>query len=457
MAQLFIKNAYLITMNEAREVYEQGSILIEEDQIIAVGHVDEGLIAAEATIYDAEGKIVMPGFVNTHVHLSQQLGRGIADDVELLTWLRERIWPYESCFDYEDSLVSSTACCVEMIKSGVTSFLESGGQHVEAMVEAVSQTGIRAALAKSVMDEGEGLPEPWQKTTDEELVKQVELFEKYHQSAEGRIHIWFGLRTIFNCSDELLVRTKALADHYQTGIHMHVAEIAGEVDYVKAKQGVGTVEHLHRLGVLGPNLLAVHTVWLTQREIDLFRLYDVKVSHNPGAAMKVVLGFASVPEMLSKGIPVSIGTDGAPSNNRMDMMRDMYLTAMIHKGRTLDATCVPAEQILEMATINGAKCALLDRQVGSLEVGKKADLIVINSNTIHTQPMHNPIGNIVYAMSSENIESTMCNGKWLMKDRKVLVVDEEALLEKVKKQAEKIRKKANINLPTKFKVIKAQQ
>ena len=169
--------------------------------------------------------------------------------------------------------------------------------------------------------------------------------------------------------------------------------------------------------------------------------------------MKVVLGFASIPEMLDKGIPVSIGTDGAPSNNRMDMMRDMYLTSLIHKGRTLNPTVVNAEKILEMVTINGAKCALLDDVIGSLEVGKKADMIILNPNTIHSLPMHNPIGNIVYSMSSENVESTICDGKWLMKEKEILVLDENELLIKVKEQANKIREKANINLTSNFNII----
>ena len=454
MKQLFIKNAYLVTMNENREVYEKGNLLIENNKIKAVGHFDENIVNEDAETYDAQGKMLMPGFINTHVHLSQQLGRGIADDVDLLTWLRERVWPYESSFDYEDSLISSTACCVELIRSGVTTFLESGGQYVDAMVEAVDKTGIRACLAKSVMDEGVGLPDNWQKTCEEELNTQVDLFERFNNTSNGRVKIWFGLRTIFNNSDELLVKTKELADKYNTGIHMHVGEIANENEYTKTRAGLSTVEHLNKLGVLGSNLLAVHTVWLTNREIDLFRLNNVKVSHNPAAAMKVVLGFASVPEMLDKGIPVSIGTDGAPSNNRMDMMRDMYLTSLIHKGRTLNPTIVNAETVLEMATINGAKCALLDNEIGSLEVGKKADMIILNPNTIHSMPLNNPIGNIVYSMSSENVESTICDGKWLMKEKEITVLDESKLLEDVKIQAEKIRKKANIKLNTNFTIIK---
>lgn len=453
MSQILIKNGYVISMNKNREIFKNGSVLIEDDKIKAVGKVEPSLVNADAEIYDVQGKIILPGLVNTHVHLSQQLGRGVADDVVLLTWLRERVWPYESSFNYEDSLISSTACCVELIKTGVTTFLEAGGQYVDAMAEAVEKCGLRACLSKSTMDEGEGLPKAWQKTTQEELDFQEELFKKYNDTADGRIKIWFGLRTIFNNSDELIKGTKTLADKYNTGIHMHVLEVKEEMDYTRATRGETTVEHMNRLGALGPNLVAAHTVWLTEREIDLFRLYDVKVSHNPGAAMKVVLGFAKIPEMLEKGIAVSIGTDGAPSNNRMDMMRDMYLTSLIHKGRTLNPKTVSAEQVLEMATINGARCALMEKEIGSLEVGKKADLIILNPDTIHSLPVIDPVANIVYAMSSENVESNMCNGKWLMKNREILFLDEKDLLEKVKIQNKKVMDKAGIVIPDKFPVI----
>ena len=453
MSQILIKNGYVISMNKNREIFKNGSVLIEDDKIKAVGKVEPSLVNADAEIYDAQGKIILPGLVNTHVHLSQQLGRGVADDVVLLTWLRERVWPYESSFNYEDSLISSTACCVELIKTGVTTFLEAGGQYVDAMAEAEEKCGLRACLSKSTMDEGEGLPKAWQKTTQKELDFQEELFKKYNDTADGRIKIWFGLRTIFNNSDELIKGTKTLADKHNTGIHMHVLEVKEEMDYTRATRGETTVEHMNRLGVLGPNLVAAHTVWLTEREIDLFRLYDVKVSHNPGAAMKVVLGFAKIPEMLEKGIAVSIGTDGAPSNNRMDMMRDMYLTSLIHKGRTLNPKTVSAEQVLEMATINGARCALMEKEIGSLEVGKKADLIILNPDTIHSLPVIDPVANIVYAMSSENVESNMCNGKWLMKNREILFLDEKDLLEKVKIQNKKVMAKAGIVIPDRFPVI----
>ena len=453
MKQTLIKNGYILSMNGKRQIFDGGDILVEGDLIKAVGKVPTGMVRDDAEVVDAGGKIVMPGLINTHVHLSQQLARGLADDVGLLTWLHERIWPYESAMDLEDSYVSSLACCAELIRSGVTTFAEPGGQEVDGMGRAVEEIGIRGILARSTMDCGEGLPERWVETTDEALEKQQVLLKRWHGKANGRIRVWFGLRTIFNCTDELMVRTKALADEHGVGIHMHVAEISEEVRYSEADRGDTTVAHLAKLGVLGPNLLAVHTVWMTPKEIDLFKLYDVKVSHNPGAAMRV-LGFAPVKEMVNRGIAVSIGTDGAPSNNRMDMFDEMYLTALIHKGRHLIPDVLPAEKILEMATVDGARALLWDDEIGSLEPGKKADLIMVDPFSIGSMPLHDKVSNLVYAMHSSNVESVMCNGSWLMRDKVLITIDEEALKARVQTQADALRTKAGIKLPERFPVVK---
>lgn len=455
MKQILIKNAYIVSMDNKKQVFENGDILIEDDKIREVGFVADNLIAKDAEVFDASGKIVMPGLINTHVHLSQQLGRGIADDVDLLTWLHDRIWPYESSMDFEDSYISSLACCQELIHSGVTTFLEPGGQEVGAMAKAVEEIGIRGVLARSTMDCGEGLPAKWVESADTALSIQEELIKKYNNTADGRIRVWFGLRTIFNNTDNLITRTKELADKYGVGIHMHVAEIPDEIDYVKARCGQSTVEHLRSLGVLDKNLLAVHTVWLTDREIDLFRLHDVKVSHNPGAAMKI-LGFANVPSMVQKGIAVSIGTDGAPSNNRMDMFDEMHLTALIHKGRTLDTKMLPAEKILEMATVNGAKCALWEDEIGSLEKGKKADLIVVDPKSPGSYPVHDAVSNLVYAMHASNVEDSMVNGNWIMKDHNILNINENELLDTTAERAKALVKKAGVILPDRFPVIKVR-
>lgn len=451
--QVLIRNGMVVTMNSDMTVYNKGDVLVENDRIKAVGKVDLKDVAADAEIIDARGKIVLPGLINTHVHTSQQLGRGLGDDVPLLVWLTERTFPYESQLTEEDSYISTLVCCLEQIKCGVTTFAEPGGQHVNGMGRAVSEIGIRGILARSSMDCGEGLPPVWQETTGEVLDIQVDNLKKWHNSANGRIKVWFGLRTIFNNSDELIVRTKELADKYQVGVHMHVAEIREEIEFAQKTRGTGTVTHLNNLGVLDKNFLAVHSVWLTDEEIDLFAEHDVKVSHNPAAAMRV-LGFARIPEMLSKGICVTIGTDGAPCNNRMDLIDEMWLTSLIHKGRLLDPTAVPAQQIVKMVTIDGARALLWDHEIGSLEGGKKADLIIVDPDSPGMLPLHDPIANLVTSMHSSNVQSVMCDGRWVMKNRRVLLVDEEAVLEEAKIRAEAIRRRAGIELPERFPMVK---
>jgi 5-methylthioadenosine/S-adenosylhomocysteine deaminase len=351
----------------------------------------------------------------------------------------------------EDSYISSLLTGIEQIRSGVTAFAEPGGQYVNGMGRAVTELGIRGILARSTMDMGEGLPEKWNESTDRALDIQVANIERWNGKADGRIRVWFGLRTVFNNSNDLLVRTKQLADQYGVGIHMHVAEVKEEVEFAQATRGATTVTLLNQLGVLDRNLLAVHTVWLTDEEIQMFADHDVKVSHNPAAAMRV-LGFARVPEMLKKGICVSIGTDGAPSNNRMTLIDEMWLTSLIHKGRLLDPTAVKAQEILAMVTRQGARALLWDDQIGSLEAGKKADLVVINPNTATMLPMHDPIANMVTSMRTENVERVMCDGKWLFQEGKVLCVDEAAVIEEAKWRAVAIAKRAGIVLPDRFNV-----
>lgn len=454
MSTLFLHNATLVTMNTARDQIEDGAIQIDGDKIVAIGKTDDLLpqLPPDAEQVDCTGRILFPGMINTHVHTSQQLGRGLSDDVSLLVWLRERTWPYESNMTEADSEISTLLFGLEQIRNGVTCFAESGGQHVAGMVKATQQLGLRGVVSRSTMDEGIGLPNIWQESTDTAIEKQLALLEQFQNAADDRIRVWFSLRTIFNNSDDLITRTRDLAAEHNTGIMMHIAEIREENDYVRETRGASTVQHLNNLGLLAPNLLAAHCVWMTDEEIDLFADHDVKVSHCPAAAMRV-LGFAKIPEMIDKGISVSIGTDGAPCNNRMSLIDEMWLTALIHKGRLNDPTTMPTETILSMVTNEGAKAVLWDDEIGSLEVGKKADLIVINPNTPNMLPIHDPIANMVSAMKTDNIESTMVDGVWLMRDRQIVCVDENAILEEAQERADAIRQRGGVQLPDRFHVI----
>eukprot|EP00897_Mesotaenium_endlicherianum_P004226 jgi/Mesen1/3831/ME000207S02844 len=426
--RLLLYNVGIVTMDAQLRVFNKGAVLVENDIIADLGASDNLLNTYggdEVDKLDLCGRWLIPGLVNTHVHTSQQLGRGIADDVDLLTWLHERIWPYEAAMCHEDSYLSTLLCGIELIHSGVTCFAEAGGQHVAAMARAV-----------------------------EELGAQEELYDRFHGTAGGRIRCWFGLRQILNSSDALLTRTRDAARQRNTGIHMHVAEIPYENAHVVSTRGIrhGTVSHLHNLGMLSPALLAAHSVWVDQAEVDMMGRAGVSVSHCASSAMRM-LGFAPVHAMLAAGVNVSIGTDGAPSNNRMSLVDEMYVVALINKGKmayetgVTDPTALPAHTVLQMATINGARACMWDREIGSLEVGKKADLVVVNPGLFTMQPVHDIVGSLVYSMRSENVEAVMCDGRWLMRDGRILVLNEAAVIAKATEAAKELLKRANITVP----------
>ncbi|XP_061991767.1 uncharacterized protein LOC133709856 isoform X1 [Rosa rugosa] len=459
-----LHNAVIVTVDPDGRVFRNGAVVIEHDSIRAVGQSSAILhqFSAQAhQLLDLNGQIILPGFINTHVHTSQQLARGIADDVDLMTWLHERIWPYESNMTEEDSYISTLLCGIELIHSGVTCFAEAGGQHVSGMARAVELLGIRACLAESIMDSGDGLPTTWAaRSTDDCIQSQKELYKKHHNTGDGRIRVWLGIRQIMNATDGLLLATRDIAKELKTGIHMHVAEIAYENQFVTDTRKVnhGTVTHLEQIDFLHNNLLAAHTVWVNDSEIDCLSRAEVKVSHCPAAAMRM-LGFAPIREMIGAGICVSLGTDGAPSNNRMSLVDEMYLASLINKGRevhtngTTDPTALPSETVLKMATLNGAKSVLWHNEIGSLEVGKKADLVVINPSTWTMIPLHDCISSLVYSMRTENIVSVMCNGKWIMQDKKILNVDEEHVISMAKQASAEIVKRAGIKIPDRMNFV----
>jgi 5-methylthioadenosine/S-adenosylhomocysteine deaminase len=416
-----------------------GYVEVTGGEITHLGPSPTSAPAAETVA--APGRIVIPAFVNTHCHTSQQLGRGLGDDVGLLTWLHERIWPYELALDESDSELSALVCAIEQVRNGCTLLADPGGRHVDGMARGIAAVGIRTLLGRSAMDSGEGRPLGDRETTDEVLAAQDELVERWH--GNGLLRFSYTLRTIFNCSDELITATVERARRLGTVVQMHVAEVPEENEHSVVTRGTTTVRHLDRLGALGPDLLAVHATWVDDEEIALLAERGCPVSHNAASNLKI-LGTPRIADMLDAGVHVALGTDGAPSNNRMSMIDEMWLAAIVQKGVRRDPTVLPAGSVLRMATIDGATALGMGGLVGSLEVGKRADLVVLDPYTPNFATAADPVAALVTACKSENVESVLCDGEWVLRERHLTRVDEAAVLAEAAERAAAVRRRLKI-------------
>ena len=449
MGRVAIRNATIVTMNAARQVLDDHVLVVDGTHIAAIEENSGWTPDRDDEIVDARGRFVLPGFVNTHVHTVQQLGRGLADDVDLMTLLHERVFPYESNLEPEDSYISTLLFGIEQIANGTTTFADAGIQHQAPTVRAVEELGIRGALCLSITDDGEGLPAGWKLPPSECIALQEEAYRRHDGAAGGRVRWWLGLRTLFNNSDDLVERTAETAARLRTGIHMHLGQSPGEVAYCQGTRGATPVRLLKQLGLLGPNLLAVHCLYMDDGEIDLMAEHGVKLSHNPAAGLKI-MGVPKIMRFLERGVVTGLGTDSGASSNRNSMPDEMWLATLLQKGVHGDPEVMTAEQVLEMATIGGARALGWEDEIGSLEVGKKADLCIVNPWTANMQPLHDPIANMVFCMKTENIEATMCDGLWLMRNRHLTHINTDEVLKAVQTRAASIRSRSGIQLPPRF-------
>jgi 5-methylthioadenosine/S-adenosylhomocysteine deaminase len=436
-----IDGGLVVTMDAAGTVVDGGCVEVEGDRILRVG-VGTGERDAAETV-DARGLVVIPGLVNTHCHLSQQLARGLADDVDLLTWLHERIWPYEAALEEDDVETSALACALEQIRNGVTLVADPGGRHVEGAARGIERAGIRALLGRSTMDEWEGVPVTRRETTEEALALQDELAVRWHGAAGGRLRFSYTLRTIFNCSDSLIEASVERARRLGTVVQMHVAEIPAENAHARATRGTTTVRHLAKLGVLGPWFLGAHAVWVDDEEIALLAETGAAVSHNLASNLRV-LGLPRAADMLDAGVVVGLGTDGAPANNRMSLIDELWAASLLQKGMRLDPTVLDARTAFAMATREGARALSLEGDLGSLEAGKAADLVLVDARTVNMMPVHDAVSALVTSMKTENVHSVMSAGRWLMRDRRILVCDEQDVLAEAQARAEAVAGRAGL-------------
>ncbi len=426
MAKLLIQNATIVTMNKDRDIIK-GDILIEDNKITKV---DKKIEIQADKVIDAREKVVIPGLIQTHIHLTQTLFRGQADDMELLDWLKKRVWPLEAAHTAESNRISAQLGIAELIKGGTTSIIDMGTvNHTEEIFEAVYESGFRAIMGKCMMDYGSNGKNALMEDTAKSINESVKLLEKWHMKDNGRIQYAFAPRFVISCSEKLLLETKRLAKEYDVMIHTHASENQSEIRIVQKDRGMRNIVYLDKLGLTGENLILAHCIWLDEEEMKIIANTGTKVAHCPNSNLKLASGIAKIPELLAMNANISLAADGAPCNNNLDMFSEMRTAALIQKGRLLDPTVMPAEKVFELATIGGAKAMRMEDKLGSIEEGKLADIVILDLNSIHCVPMDevNIISRLVYSARATDVETTIINGKILMEKRKLTTLDEEAI------------------------------
>jgi len=439
---MLIKNIdAIVTVDQKRRILKNNSIAIEGDRIVEIGPLDilkKNYSNVEKEI-DGKGTVAFPGFINSHAHLSQTIFRGLVDDKPLIEWLKP-IFLLRREATSEEIVLSTALGCLEMIKNGITTVATlQAFRYIDDAVSKIEELGIRCVVARISTDYREVETTPVESV--ERCVRESEAFiRRWHNSASGRIRVMLGPLGLPASSLELFRHMKELSKKYNVGIHTHVGENKKTFNMLKKEQGKGEIGVLFDLGILGPNVVLAHCILVSEKDLKLLSKTKTNVVHCPCSNMKLATGIAPVPKMIKSGINVALGTDGAPSNNRLDMITEMKHAALLHKVAMLSPDVTPATQVLEMATINGAKALGLESEIGSLEKGKKADLILVDFKKPHLLPNWNPISHLVYAATGCDVESVICNGQLLMKNRKMITIDEESLLERIPKLGESILK-----------------
>jgi 5-methylthioadenosine/S-adenosylhomocysteine deaminase len=425
---------YVLPMDQSFTVIEKGAVAIKGNKILDVGPSEEisGKYIA-GKISAGEGKAVLPGFINTHTHAAMVYFRGIADDLPLTEWLNNHIWPAENSW-LSPSFVSDAVelACLEMLKGGITTYNDMYFFE-DAAGESSKRIGMRAVLGSGILD----FPSVSARSTDEYLENAKQFVKNWHD--DELITPCIAPHALYTCGPDTLKKSKALAEILNVPLHIHLSETQWEVGEVMARYHKRPVEYLADLGFLDESVLAAHCVWLHDNEIELLAKHKVGVSHCMESNLKLASGFAPVVSMLTAGVKISFGTDGAASNNDLSIMSEMSTTAKVHKALSNNPTVLDAKTVLLMATRWGAEVLGLGHAIGSIEQGKIADIIIMNLDKPHLTPLYNIYSHIVYAAMASDVEAVMVNGKMVINDRKLLSADETEILYKARKWCEKIR------------------
>ncbi|HOK07111.1 MAG TPA: amidohydrolase [Syntrophales bacterium] len=434
-ADIVISGGIVVTMDEAGTVWTDGAVAIRKDVIVEIGprEVITGKYRASEVI-DAHRRLVMPGLVNSHTHAAMTCFRGIADDLNLTDWWSNYIFPAESRHvNPELAYWGSLLACAEMIKSGTTTFCDMYIFEDET-AQAAKKAGMRCLVGEVLFD----FPSPNVKTPAEGLRYTEDLIKKW--AGDPLVNICVEPHSLYTCSPSLLRDAKALADAYGVPLATHYLETMTETGVIEERSGVPPHALLEDLGYLCDRFFVFHGVYMTEQDIRLFADHGSKVVHNPESNMKLASGVAPISRMLEAGVKIGLGTDGCASNNNLDMFQEMDTAAKLEKSVRLDPTIMPAETVLRMATRDGACVLGLERQTGSLKAGKKADLIVIDMHKPHLTPMYNPYSHLVYAVCGSDVETVVIDGRVVMRNRRLLTIDEEEVMERVNGIAEEIKR-----------------
>jgi 5-methylthioadenosine/S-adenosylhomocysteine deaminase len=441
LSSLLIRNGLIVTMNDAYDVI-RGDVSVRDGMISAI---DRAIADPHDKTIDARGGYVLPGFIQTHVHLCQTLFRGYADDLPLMDWLRKRVWPMEAAHTPASLRSATRLATTELLLSGTTSVLTMETVHdTDAVFEAAAESGIRATIGKCLMDApADGTPGRLRETARAGLDESRGLRERWDGAANGRLHAAFAPRFAVSCTRELLEAVASLSADTQAIVHTHASESREEVAIVRAMSGLSNVEYLAAVRLASPRLCAAHCVWVGDREQALLAEHDVKVMHCPSSNLKLGSGLAPIAELRQRGVTVSLGADGAACNNRLDMFEEMRLAALLQATRQSPGA-LTARDALTMATRSGAKTLGVDHELGSIETGKRADLVIVDRNRLHMSPDRDPYSTLVYAARASDVRTTIVGGDVLVDEFASTRVDFEAVAAEARSAANALADRASI-------------
>ena len=469
--KLLLRNAkYILTLDPQRRILTNGSISIDEGRITDVGKSDDVLARQKGEqferVIDCSRRLLMPGLINTHAHLHENLVKGLfPDNIDTTTWTLEWAYPYFHTIEPRDEYASALLTSLEMLRSGTTSFIESGVEYMKEALEAVKKVGIRAALSRLAMDRPPlNPPHTWPTdlvdklyydSAEKALADQETAIRLCKEEGTDRTIGWVALIGKRTCTKELYVGALELSQRLGVGYHFHMASSLEEAVATEKEVGCWPITFLENIGALGDNAVIAHAVALKDDEIDILRRRGVKISHCPGSALKLAKGMTKIgkfPEMLDAGITVGLGCDGACSSGSMDMVREMYLAATVHGDARMKASIIGAETAVEMATIHGARAMGLDNEIGSLEVGKKADMIAFNLQQISLTPQHDIVSNLVFSSNGQNVDTVLVDGEELVVDGKIVTVDVQEVIEETLIRAPEVARRASLTRDSRWPV-----